>query len=138
MIQSDFASLDFFVREKCTDDEKREKKQKLVRNEFVKTGKYGIPLVKKQDIDLDKIEPWGYTKTKLDDEENAHKTIHFFTYDWNFETVYSKPEMTLEKLSQYYAVLTPEFSTYKDMPLALQMHSVFKNRWCGAFWQKHG
>ena len=35
-------------------------------------------------------------------------------------------------------MLTPEFSTYKDMPLARQIDSVFKNRWCGAFWQKQG
>ena len=121
-----------------TEEEKREKKQKLVRNEFKTSGKYGIPLIKKQNIDLDKIEPWCFVKTKLNDEEYKNKTIHFFTYDWNFEAAYSKPEVTLEKLDQYYALLTPEFSTYTDMPLVLQAYSTFKNRWCGAFWQKQG
>lgn len=120
------------------EEEKRKKKQRLVRNEFEKCGKYGMPLIKKQNIDLDKIELLNYLKTKPDDEENAKKTIHFFTYDWNFENVYDKPEVALEKLDQYYALLTPEFSTYKDMPLARQIDSVFKNRWCGAFWQKQG
>lgn len=120
------------------EEEKRKKKQKLVRNEFTMSGKYGMPLIKKQYIDLDKIELMNYTKTKMNDEENKRKTIHFFTYDWNFENVYEKPEETLEKLDQYYALLTPEFSTYKDMPLARQIDSVFKNRWCGAFWQKQG
>lgn len=120
------------------EEEKRKKKQRLVRNEFEKSGKYGIPLIKKQDIDLTKIELWNYTKTKLGDNENKHKTIHFFTYDWNFQNVYDQPEKALEKLDQYYALLTPEFSTYKDMPLARQIDSVFKNRWCGAFWQKQG
>jgi len=120
------------------EEEKRIKKQKLVRNEFEKSGKYGMPLIKKQEIDLEKIELWNYLKTKSDDEENKHKTIHFFTYDWNFENVYEKPEIALEKLDQYYALLTPEFSTYKDMPLARQIDSVFKNRWCGAYWQKQG
>lgn len=119
-------------------EEKRKKKQKLVRNEFKGVGKYGMPLIKKQDIDLDKIELLAFTKTKHNDEENQSKTIHFFTYDWNFESVYEKPEESLEKLDQYYALLTPEFSTYKDMPLARQIDSVFKNRWCGAFWQKQG
>lgn len=83
------------------EDEKFRKKQRIVRNEFAGTGKYGIPLIKKQDIDLDKIESWCYTKTKSNDEENEHKTVHFFTYDWLFETVYSKPEAALEKLDQY-------------------------------------
>lgn len=118
--------------------EKLAKKLKLVRNEFKTVGKYGIPLIKKQDIDLDKIELLAFTKTKLNDVDNKDKTIHFFTYDWNFESVYEKPEEALEKLDQYYAILTPEFSTYKDMPLARQIDSVFKNRWCGAFWQKQG
>lgn len=118
--------------------EKRKNKQRLVRNEFKTVGKYGIPLIKKQNIDLSKIQLLNFTKTKLNDDENKNKTIHFFTYDWLFNTVYEKPEIALEKLDQYYAILTPEFSTYKDMPLARQLDSVFKNRWCGAFWQKQG
>lgn len=121
-----------------TEDEKRAKKQKIVRNEFEGSGKYGMPLIKKQNINLSKIELWNFTKTKQSDEENKHKTIHFFTYDWNFESVYQKPEQTLEKLDQYYVLLTPEFSMYWDMPKALQINSTFKNRWCGAFWQSQG
>ncbi len=96
-----------------------------------------MPIIKKQNIDLDKIELLSYLKIK-DEDENKNKTIHFFTYYWNFENVYQKPELALEKLDKYYALLTPEFSTYKDMPLARQIDSVFKNRWCGAFWQKQG
>lgn len=120
------------------DYEKLLKKQKIVRNEFKTVGKYGIPLIKKQNIDLDKIDLWNYTKVKKDDTENKNKTIHFFTYDWKFENVYEKAELTLGKLDQYYALLTPEFSLYWDMPKSLQIYSTFKNRWCGAFWQKHG
>ena len=72
-------------------------------------------------------------KGKLLSTGYSDKTGNLF-----FENVYEKPEYTLEKLDQYYALLTPEFSTYKDMPLARQIDSVFKNRWCGAFWQKQG
>lgn len=59
-----------------TEIEKREKNQKIVRNELKTIGKYGIPLIKKQNIDLGKIEPWCFVKTKLNDEEYKHKTIH--------------------------------------------------------------
>ena len=110
------------------DKEKLTKKLKLVRNEFTTVGKYNMPLIKKQDIDLDKIDLWNYTKTKLQDEDNKNKTIHFFTYDWLFENVYEKPELAMEKLSQYYAILSPEFSLYWDMPRALQIYSTFKKR----------
>ncbi len=118
--------------------EKSYKKQKLVRNQFKMVGKYDMPIIKKQEINLDKIDLWGYTKTKFNDEENKDKTIHFFTYDWNFESVFDKPEKAMEKLDQYYALLSPEFSLYWDMPKAVQIYNTFKNRWCGAFWQKMG
>lgn len=123
---------------KSNDDEKNEKKQKIIRNEFKTVGKYDIPLVKRQNIDINKIEPWGYAKAKMNDEENRHKTIHFFTYDWLFEAVFNMPEIAMEKLDQYYALLTPDFSMYWNMPRALQITSTFKNRWCGAYWQKQG
>jgi len=118
--------------------DKYERKRKLVRGDFEGAGIFDIPIVRKQNIDVSKIELWGYTKAKPNDVEYKHKTIHFFTYDWKFDTVFDKPEKAMEKLDQYYALLTPEFSTYKDMPLAVQLWSTFKNRWCGAFWQKLG
>ncbi len=87
---------------------------------------------------MDCIDLWCWNKAKLNDEDNKYKTIHFFTYDWHFDNVYTNPQNALEKLQQYYAVLTPDFSMYFDMPLALQIYSIFKNRWCGAYWQGQG
>lgn len=97
--------------------------------------KYQIPLIRKQDIDLDTINLIGYSDTKRDDKENAYKTVHFFTYDWFFDKVYENAADLAEKLRQYYALLSPDFSMFTDMPKALQIYSVFKNRWCGAYWQ---
>lgn len=57
--------------------EKAEKKLRLVRNEFTTTGKFNFPIIFKQDIDLDCIDLWSWNKTKSNDEENKHKTIHF-------------------------------------------------------------
>jgi len=127
-----------FAMEKSNDSDKKDKKQKILRNEFQMVGSHDMPLVRRQNIDLRKVEPWCYSKAKQDDPENRHKTIHFFTYDWLYETVYTKPEAALEKLGQYYALMTPDFSCYFEMPRVLQMHSTFKNRWCGAFWQSQG
>ena len=97
-----------------------------------------MPIIKKQDIDVDKIQFLSYTNTKLNDTENLDKTVHFFTYDWKFEKVYEKAQTEVEKLSQYYCLLSPDFSIFTNMPLALQIESVFKNRWCGAYWQSQG
>lgn len=112
--------------------------KRLVRNQFEMVGEFDIPLIKKQDIDLTKIKLFNYSNTKYNDIKNKNKTIHFFLHDYRFEHMYSNAEMAIEKIKQYYAVCTPDFSLYTDMPLLLQMYSVFKNRWCGAFWQSQG
>ena len=72
--------------------QKAKHKRLLVRNEFRGVGKYDIPLVRKQRIDLDKIKFLDYTKAKINDGENAHKTVHFFMHDWKFDKVYDKPD----------------------------------------------
>lgn len=46
--------------------------------------------------------------------------------------------LAVEKLKQYYCLLSPDYSLYTDMPLALQIKNTFKNRWCGAYWQSLG
>jgi hypothetical protein len=114
------------------------KKQKILRDEYGTIGKYEMPIVKKQDIDLGMIDLMSFTKIKSSDETNHYKTIHFFTHDWNFDNLYDTPEKIINDLKQYYAVLTPDFSMYVDMPIALQINSVFKNRWCGACLQNNG
>lgn len=118
------------------------KKQKLVRNEFLRYGDhdgvYEFPIIKKQDIDLNKIKFLSFSNTKANDTENSDKTVHFFTYDWLFESVYEDAEKEIEKLGQYYCLLSPDFSIFENMPLALQIESIFKNRWCGAYWQRRG
>ena len=122
--------------------DKQNKKQQLVRNEFLyngnSVGQYNMPLIRKQNIDISKIEFLSYVNTKKEDNENKNKTIHFFTYDWKFEKVYDNADDEIKKLSQYYCLLSPDFSIFTNMPLALQIESVFKNHWCGAYWQSKG
>ena len=122
--------------------EKQKKKTLLARNDFLfhnqSQGKYDFPIIKKQEINIDEIEFLSYTNAKKEDAENRNKTIHFFTYDWKFDKVYNTPEEEFEKLKQYKYLLSPDFSIFTDMPLALQIESIFKNRWCGAYWQSKG
>lgn len=116
----------------------QEKIKFLVRNEFETMGKWGIPKIKKQDINLDDINLICFSNTKYNDRNNINKTIHFFTYDYRFEYLYYRPNFAVEKLKQYFCLLTPDYSLYTDMPLALQIVNVFKSRWCGTFWQSLG
>ncbi len=80
----------------------------------------------------------GFHNTKRNDGKNTGKAVHFYMDDYKFECVWNRPERYLRKLSQYRFVLTPDFSLYTNMPLAMQIWNVFRGQWCGAFWQANG
>jgi hypothetical protein len=69
---------------------------------------------------------------------NEDGAVHFFLDDYRFETVWSRPRKALAALAPYRTLLSPDFSLYRDWPLMLQMWNVYRNRWCGAFWQSQG
>lgn len=111
----------------------------FMRNSFASVGKWGIPIVKKQEISTNDIMLVACSDTRANDnEENKKKGVHFFVDDYRFSGIYNNPKRTLERYSQYAFLLTPDFSTYADMNLWRQMESVAKNRWCGAYWQSKG
>lgn len=111
----------------------------FMRNSFATTGKWGIPLVKKQELTTENIMLVACSDTRANDNEaNKKKGVHFFVDDYRFSGIYDNPERTLERYSQYAFLLTPDFSTYSDMDLWRQLESVAKNRWVGAFWQSKG
>ena len=72
--------------------QKQEHKRKLVRNEFAVCGKYDMPFVQKQKIEVDKIKLMSFVDAKNPDDKNIDKTIHFFMHDWKFEKVYERAE----------------------------------------------
>lgn len=111
----------------------------FLRNDFRTQGKYNFPLIKEQLIDLEKVELLACSDAKYNEKEaNKTKGVHFFVDDYRFENVYTNPERSLKKYLQYSFLLSPDFSTYVEMPLWKQIDNVGKNRWCGAFWQQHG
>lgn len=111
----------------------------FLRNQYCSCGQWGIPLVKKQDMNLSDLRLIAYSDTRTTDNDINRKCgVHFFVDDCRFEDIYRHPQKTLEKFSQYAFVLTPDYSTYADMDPWRQIESIAHSRWCGAFWQEHG
>ena len=108
----------------------------FLRNQFKSVGMFKLPLVKKQEISLEDVKLIGYDKINQSDDYKS--IVHFFLDDYRFESIYNNPEKNLETLKQYKAVLTPDFSMFVEMPIALQLFSTFKNRWVGAYLQEQG
>lgn len=108
----------------------------FLRNQFKSVGMFKLPLVKKQEISLEDVSLIGYDKVN---QNNDYKSIvHFFLDDYKFESIYNNPKKKIEALRQFKAVLTPDFSMFVEMPIALQLFSTFKNRWTGAYLQQQG
>ena len=110
----------------------------FLRNEFETEGRWGFPIVKKQEIKLDNLGLISYSDICSKDEKNLDKGVYFFVDDYRFESLYDKPNRSLETLKKYKFVLTPDYSLYAEMNPWRQIESVGKARWVGAKWQAEG
>lgn len=64
--------------------------------------------------------------------------IHFYVDDYQFERVWNQPEQYLEKLAEFDCMLTPDFSLYTDMPMAMKIWNVYRSRLIGQMAQRYG
>lgn len=109
-----------------------------MRNEFEVEGKWGFPLVRKQDIDLAHIELIACSDVSSHDTKNLHKGVHFFVDDFRFDKIYDHPERSFKRFEKYRFLLTPDYSLYAEMNPWRQIESVGKSRWVAAKWQQLG
>lgn len=72
------------------------------------------------------------------EDEDFEIAAHFFMEDYRFEPVWSTPRKGASYVRGVGAALSPDFSLYRDWPLALQVFNVYRNRWCGAYWSSLG
>lgn len=109
--------------------------------QFEGIGEYDIPQIQPVH-ELPKITEWIGFNYVLSDKSSAeikrHRGVHFFIDDYQFERVWNNPDMYIDKLAQYGAVLSPDFSPYRDMPLATQIFNHYRKHWMAAYWQDHG
>lgn len=64
--------------------------------------------------------------------------VHFYEDDSNFEKLWSRPRMYLPRLKKFRGVISPDFSTYRDMPLVMQAWNTYRNRATGHWLQSNG
>ena len=110
----------------------------LLRNLYSSSNEWNIPDLKKVDIEINDVKLIAADRLQKVRNADRSKFVHFFLNDLKLETYYNKYIIHPTKLALFAGVLTPDFSLYRDMPLAVQMMNTFKNRWCGAFWQEWG
>ena len=89
--------------------------------EFETDGRYNIPVLKP--ILLEHRLHWlPFNCARTDKGRSAHG-IHFFVDDYLFERVWNDPARYALLLSDFRAVMTPDFSLFTDYPLPVQIYT---------------
>ena len=98
------------------------------------TGKYEFPI----------LFPSNKVPNKLVAFTDALKTkdynqwVHFYIDDVGFERVWRQPRKYLPILKRFNGVILPDFSLYRDMPLAMQIWNIYRSRAIGHWLQSEG
>ncbi len=64
--------------------------------------------------------------------------IHCFAEDFKINSTFSCAERVCRSLHEYVCVVAPDFTLYVDAPRALNVYSLYKNRWVTSYWQRNG
>ena len=103
---------------------------------FPGVGKYEVPQVKPVTLD-EPIDMVGFNYAGK--HRNPGRVgVHFFLKDYQFTRLWTSPDIYTAMLKRFRFVCTPDFSMYRDYPLALQINSHYRRHWLGAYWQAQG
>lgn len=105
------------------------------RMQFDADNWYGIPTMNPTQTIGDKLLRF----CDFNDVDNPSEYIaHFYYDDFKFIQAWKDPDKYIDRLREFKAVVSPDFSLYTDFPRALQILSCYRRQWCGAYWQMQG
>lgn len=109
--------------------------ENLTKLAFEGVGRYGVPQIEPTHVDTCEFIGFNYAPTC---KAPGGKGVHFFLDDYQFTRVWNNPNKYIDILGRFKHVMTPDFSTYSDFPMALQIYNHYRKHWLGAYWQANG
>ena len=104
-------------------------------DEYRADGFYQMPIIKKTKYVPEELIGFNYVKST---EPRSGCGVHFFIDDYQFERIWNSPYQYMDKLLDYDCILTPDFSLYSDMPMAMKIWNVYRSRLIGQILQDMG
>lgn len=141
----DLSEIDKLLEDKEIDedsyfgDERERTYNEYCLNEYDETrtaGYYQFPTLKACHYVPDELIGFNYVKSWKGDCKGVG--VHFFIDDYQFERIWNKPHENIERLRGFSCVLTPDFSTYVDMPMAMKIWNIYRSRLIGQIMQDAG
>lgn len=73
-------------------------------------------------------------------ERHVGDTLCWYTEDFRFEDLWSRPARSVETLTRggWSSVVEPDYSVVAGTGLAISLWQVYRNRWLARWWQEHG
>lgn len=103
-------------------------------SEFQTEGKEGMPKLRAFNEPL----PNGFIPFSDRRKMLLPYGIHCYLYDYKIESLWNSPPAAINCLKQYKCVIAPDFSVFVDMPRAVNVWNIYRNRWVTSYWQKVG
>lgn len=110
--------------------------ENLDKFQFFGVGPYDIPQIEPvTEYPQGDFIPGNYVLTEKHPQE---KNVHFFVDDYQFIRYWNTPDKYIPVLARFRSVCSPDFSTYTDMPVAMQIYNHYRKHWLASYWQLHG
>jgi len=104
-------------------------------NNLELTTRNNVPILRATHSVPKKIIPFNFA---LSPEADNDGYVHFFIDDYQFDRVWRNPDRYLPILSRYKGIISPDFSLFIDMPIAVQIWNVYRNRVLAAYYSQAG
>lgn len=98
---------------------------------FPTEGKEDMPLVEAYNGPL----PESFISFADRSKKLFSSGVHCFLYDYKIEPTWHIPSLSVNCLRQYACVIAPDYSLFVDLPRAINVWNVYRNRWVTSYWQ---
>lgn len=99
-------------------------------------GKFELPAIKTISLLPESVIPFSKAMNKSC--KCFDSWIVFYEHDNGFERLWHNPKAYLSKLKKFKGIISPDFSLYRNMPLAMQIWNTYRGRALAAWLQRNG
>lgn len=98
------------------------------------SGKYQFPVIRKEMFIPKGVMAFNHALQS----KNYDAFVHFYCDDYKFERIWRQPAKYLKILQRFAGAFSPDFSLYRDMPLAMKIWNTYRSRLIGQMMQNVG